>query len=117
MKPEVDYTIHCEPEIDPYIGHFAYDTEAENDETEQWIREQLESGNEWAWCSVAVIARFGDETGEDHLSGCSYRSEEDFRGPGGYFDDMKEEALAVLEERIERAGKRAAEYFGNRAAT
>jgi len=29
----------------------------------------------------------------DTLGGCSYANEEDFRAPGGYFDDMVSECL------------------------
>jgi hypothetical protein len=52
-----------------------------------------------------VIARWtgpdGREfLGDDYLGCCSYESEEDFRAPGGYFDDMKRAALDELNEKV-----------------
>jgi hypothetical protein len=80
------------------------------EECHQQIREQLEAGNEWAWCRVMVIVRpwwsaasdQGSYQGEAHLGGCSYQSEEDFK-KDNYYDDMKQEALDDLNEQIKDA--------------
>ncbi len=95
---DVKFTIVCEPEIESYHGHF------DDIETIKWISRQLDVGNDWAWCQVTVIAKFGSLTGRDSLGGCSYESERKFCGPGEYFDDMKVEALADLQRQIDELG-------------
>lgn len=69
-----------------------------------WIRSELDSGNQWAWCDVTVTAHWDEFEGtSDWLGGCSYTGEEQFREPGGYFDDMKREALLRLNQRLANA--------------
>ncbi len=90
-------TLTMEPEIGPFEGDF------DDRETEEWIRSELASDNQWAWCVVTVTAKWGGFEGSDHLGGCSYKSEEDFRQPGGYFDDMVKAALETLNQSIRDA--------------
>ncbi len=89
---------HLEPEDIPFEGNvMASGNEAWDREQEQWVRDQLNSGNEAAWCQVRVIATFvlnptGEELSEsfDSLGGCSYNSERELwldLGP-----DMRENA-------------------------
>lgn len=98
------FELRVEPDDTPYVGNCsAWDPETDR-KAEQWIRDELESGNVWAWCQVEVVCTFEGFSGEDHLCGCSYESEESFREDGGYFDDMKVEAFYVLADRLESAG-------------
>lgn len=69
-----------------------------------WVREQLRAGNGWAWFVAEVRATFGGLTGRDTLGACSYRSEDDFLAPGGYYDDMCTEAINDLAIQIESVG-------------
>ena len=55
-------------------------------------------GPEW------FCARWKGFEGSDCLSCCSYESEEQFRQPGGYYDDMKGTALDALNELLADAG-------------
>lgn len=110
---QVEYTITCEPELEPIAGNaMASGDETVDRETEAWIIDQLERGNEWAWCIVKVTASVeldGERfEGADYLGCCSYDSEADFVGDGntGYFPDMKAAALADLEKTLERARDR-----------
>jgi hypothetical protein len=97
----VEYDIECYPEEAPVEGNCsAIDAETDRAQ-EEWIREQLEGGNEWAWCRVRVVARRGDHEGDDHLGCCSYRSEQDFVNNSGYYEDMRREALSRLRETVE----------------
>lgn len=64
MKPltrdEVTFEITVEPEYETFVGNCsAIDPETDR-EQEQLIRDQLESGNDLAWCSVLVTARPDD---------------------------------------------------------
>jgi ribosomal protein L37AE/L43A len=92
---DCEFEIVCEPEgMQPEGNASAIDEETDK-QVLQEIYDQLESGNQWAWCSVHVICKWTDEDGQeykgdDYLGGCSYKSEADFKQPGGYYDDMKQ---------------------------
>ena len=65
----------------------------------QEIRNQLEAGNPWAWCTVEVIARWETFSGNDFLGCCSYKDEDDFK-QGGYAEGMAEIAVNDLIDSI-----------------
>ncbi len=74
------------------------------------IQAMLDACGEWGWTDVEVVATWGIWSASDYLGGCSYRDEEDFVGNGGevtggdgYFHDMKETALANLNDQIANA--------------
>ena len=100
----VTFTLEIEPEDLEIRGNaLASGDDAEDREAEDSIIAQLESGNLWAWCSVKVTATAGGVEGVDYLGGCSYRDTAEFIQPGGYYDDMKAEALAELKVRLAEA--------------
>lgn len=99
---QVRFQLDMEPEsIWELKGSFGHP------EDEEYVRQQLRDGNEWAWCRVHVRATWWDRRtgreyeGDDYLGGCSYGSEEDFKQPGGYYDDMKAQAYADLVAKYE----------------
>lgn len=93
----IEYQIHIDQDDIPVRGNaLASGDDAEDRAAENEILTQLDHGNLWAWCSVTVTARYGGFEGADHLGGCSYRGTEEFILPGGYYDDMKAEALTRL---------------------
>lgn len=74
------------------------------------IVETLRESPLWGWCYVKVTASWGytDQfdtesfiTGEAYLGECSYKDEQDFRQPGGYFDQMVDEAIDELNNEIQ----------------
>jgi hypothetical protein len=94
----VCYILEIEPEHIPYKGNCsAVDPETDR-KAEEWIRRQLARGNLWAWCCVKVTASLGDQEGVDYLGGCSYKNVDQFIQPGGYWDDMKREALRNMNQ-------------------
>ena len=93
---EVEFRVECEPEHTPIRGNCSVIDDETDRETEQWIEEQLRSGNEWAWCCVRVVATWNGFEGDAYLGCCSYESEASFVAPRGYYDDMKSEALDDL---------------------
>ena len=101
---DVEFTLECEPEHIPYVGNCSALDHNTDREQEEWIAGQLDGGNEWAWCIAKVTAKWRDFDGVDYLGGCSYLSEEDFR-KGGYFDDMKDEALTDLNRNVQSVGE------------
>lgn len=97
VSPGIEIKVFCEPEELPIEGNAlasgsdSADREAEND-----IRDQLEDGNDWAWCCAHVRVTYkGILTADSYLGACSYRDEADFRA-GGYFDDMVSECLEEI---------------------
>ncbi len=93
MEPEVDIA----PDFDS--GEPDFDAAASRE-----IRERLARGDDWAWCEVQVRVTWRGFKGESSwLGGCSYASEQDFREPGGYFDDLLDEAIDDLNLAIRRA--------------
>lgn len=101
MRHEAQISIRAEPEWVPVAGNAM----ASGDETldravEQEILQRLDQGDLWAWAAVMVEVSWQCFRGSACLGCCSYESEEDFRAPGGYFDDLVEEALADLNREL-----------------
>jgi len=83
---EIDYDLDLEPEWEsPEDCHC-------DPEAAQYVREQMESGNEFAWFCAKITVRYMGEESEQYLGGCSYRDFDDFKY-GGYFTDMIQEGL------------------------
>lgn len=98
---DVEFRIDCENEDIPVRGNAVVSGNDEEDkEIEDSIIEQLNNGNEWAWCSVKVTASFKGIEGTDYLGGCSYADEKEFK-EGGYYEDMKRQAYNELIEQLE----------------
>lgn len=96
----IEYEIRIEPEEMDYHGNCSAidpDTDREN---EQWITDQLSSGNGLAWCWVEIKATFEGYEGSDSLGGCSYKSRADLEE--GLIPEMKENALANLRAKLKR---------------
>ncbi len=101
-------TLTIEPEHDSPEGNFDSGDADADAETLAWIRSQLASGNEWAWCCACVTAEWNGFKGTAYLGGCSYRSEEDFRHPEGYYPGMVADALDDLNRNISETAARLA---------
>jgi hypothetical protein len=90
VEGAIEYTVECLPEHTPIQGNAMASGDDELDhKVERDILADLQAGNPWAWCCVKVTAAFRGLEETDYLGCCSYESEEGFREPGGYFDDMK----------------------------
>jgi hypothetical protein len=94
-RPEVRFTLTCEPETD-----VDYRGDLDDPKAVRWVKRQLDKGNEWAWCMVTVTATFGDFEGNAYLGACSYRSESDFKKMDGYYPGLCDEALEDLDASI-----------------
>lgn len=99
---EVEYHLLIHPEDAPIEGNASAIDDETDKQTEAWIHDQLNRGNQWAWCAVEVQAVFRGHIGRDWLGCCSYSGEKSFT-QGGYYDDMKAEALRNLIEKLESA--------------
>jgi len=114
---EVTFTIEClEEDLQIEGNAMASGDDAVDQGVYDWIRGELERGNEWAWCCVKVTAAWGGFRGEDYLGGCSYRSREDFEQSNGYCADMKDRALDDLNATIGRAAVELSPLFAEATA-
>lgn len=100
----VTYDIEVLPEYTDVRGNVMASGDDDYDkECEDAILADLADGNEWAWCTVKVTARYDGVDcveGTDYLGGCSYRDRADFEA-GGYYDDMKDQARDELYAQLE----------------
>lgn len=97
MALQPEYWIEIEPEETPVEGNAMASGDDEADRAyEQEILERFDAGDTWAWCTVIVHARLGDAIGTAALGCCSYADEDDFKAPGGYYEDLCAEALADI---------------------
>lgn len=75
---------------------------------EQWIRDQLAAGNQWAWCTAIVTATVEMDgvkfIGTATLGCCSYESEADFERCEG--ENMRAQAAADLKDKLDEAIRR-----------
>ncbi len=95
LRKLVHVTLECLPEdMEP-------EEQIEDAEALEWIRRQLEQGNEWAWCTAHVVVNYQGLTGDDWLGGCSYESEANFAQDGGYYESMVGEAVDLLATKLE----------------
>lgn len=104
-EADVEFEVLCEPEDISYVGNCSAIDEETDRQAENWIAEQLDAGNLWAWCQVIVKACWEEFEGIATLGGCSYQSEREFCQPGGYYVDLRKEALADLNDRIANVHK------------
>src|SRR5688500_7160137 len=70
-----------EEEISPEDGLYT-------DEQANYVREQYNNGNEYAWFSAKVTVKYKGFEATDYLGCCSYKSEKDFKQNSGYYKDM-----------------------------
>jgi len=116
--PGVTFRIEAEQDSEQVRGNALASGDKDEDRAcEDEIIERLDNGDVWAWASVAVRASLDitdpeDEgaviefEGTDYLGACSYADEADFAQQGGYFDDMKSQAVddlrAAMRDAVER---------------
>ncbi len=102
-EKDVFYELEADFDDLPVRGNaLASGDDAEDKRVEDEIIERLNNGDVWAWASVKVTARWKGLEGTNYLGGCSYVDEKDFKSPGGYYEDMKAEALADLKDTIKK---------------
>lgn len=100
-ESDVIYTLEAEEDhLDVRGNALASGNDAEDKKYEDEIICRLENGDIWAWATVKVTASWNGIEGVDYLGGCSYEDEADFKRAGGYYDDMKAQALEDLKSNI-----------------
>lgn len=108
-EKDVTFTISCEEEYVPVKGNAIASGDSEEDaRVEKSIINDFNNGNPWAWCTVKVTAKWNGFEAYEYLGCCSYQDEDDFKRPGGYYDDMRREALANLNSELEAISEKLA---------
>lgn len=97
---QVEFEIIPSYEDVPVNGNASAIDEETDKEIEDYINDELESGNVWAWCTIEVKASYKGISASDYLGCCSYKDEEDFK-KGGYYEDMKQIAFDNLIEELQ----------------
>lgn len=97
---EVEITVHAEESDVPIKGSFCGTTEWE---TQAMERDAIDAAAQsvWGWANITVFAERADLVGTNHLGGCSYKDEADFKSCP-YYADMVKEALADLNSQAEK---------------
>ena len=95
----VEYEIKVEAEQEDYHGNVSAIDDATDRENEQWVTDELNRGNDLAWCSVLVYAKIDGFEGWDSLGGVSCRNQADL-DEVIESHDMRGEALADLKRRL-----------------
>jgi hypothetical protein len=113
-ETDVEFRIKVEQdEIEVRGNALASGDDAIDKAAEDEILARLDNGDVWAWAGVTVEAHLiappcpGTVSptvrlvGRDFLGCCNYTDENDFKQQGGYYDDMKAQALADLQGQID----------------
>ena len=99
----IKYSIKIHPEKTPIKGNAMDSGDPDYDaRVEKGIRDRLNRGNRWAWCTVEVIAEYESFTNSAYLGCCNFSSKKDFID-SGYYDDMKSEAKDGLIQELKSA--------------
>ena len=102
---KVVISLSADPDHMPIRGNFDSGDKVADEKLEDELIKRSENGDVWAWAEVTVRAilitphPMENIIGEDHLGGCSYESEADFR-KDGYYDDMVNEALGKIADQL-----------------
>lgn len=101
IRKEAVISLRAEPEDCGVRGNaLASGDDAVDKAMEDKIINDLNDGNEWAWCTAAVRATWNALEATDYLGCCSYESAEDFKRPGGYYQQMVD---TVIDELVKQA--------------
>ena len=98
---EAEVSLTAEPENEQIEGNASAINEDTDRETAEWIRDQLASGNEWAWCCVKVTLTWRGLSASDYLGCCSYESRASFVADP-YYQDMVASCAKQIAEQAER---------------
>lgn len=101
---DAEVTVSVEQSDIPLRGNvMASGDDATDQEAEQWVIDQLNSGNDFAWCDVFVSAELGGFRGWDSLAACSCNTKEELQE---LINDhgMVENALDHLRQQLREAG-------------
>lgn len=103
---DITWTIEALPEDSSVRGNVCASGDEDVDrQLENEVLEDINSGNEWAWCIVKVSGEWNNLKGVDYMGSCSYKSKQDFIENSGYYDDMRKAVLEEIQGKLELFAK------------
>jgi hypothetical protein len=99
MNISLSIEIIPEEELSSPEDHVSFE---DNPDFAKTVHKYIKEYGIWGWCFVIVRASFGIFQGKSCLGSCCYKDEEDFK-KGGYYEQLRDEAIADLEKQIEEA--------------
>jgi hypothetical protein len=100
MVDGISYALIIHPEdTDPEGNASAIDDDTDAEILAE-ILDRLSRGDLWAWCTVECRAEWNGFKASDFLGACNYRDANEFREEGGYWQDMKAQALDLLRSNV-----------------
>lgn len=98
----IEFKMAAHPEDMPIRGNLiASGDDAEDKRQEDAVIEDLENGNEWAWCVIEVKGEYLGLSASEFLGGCCYDSEDDAYA-SGVFDELKEQVAEQIYEQYRK---------------
>lgn len=96
---EVEFEVDLQVDDLSLRGNVQASGDAQQDrEAEEWVLRELQRGNEYAWCSATVYARWGGYEGFTSLGAISCRSEAEFNDI--FLPELKARALDDLNDQV-----------------
>jgi hypothetical protein len=96
---KIDYEVYIDPEDISIRGNvLASGDEEEDRKAEAWVIDQLDAGNEYAWCIARVTASARGRMGTAYLGAISCAGEQEFERV--FLEDLKREARLELFEKL-----------------
>ena len=92
--------IECLPEDVDIDTHFDTGDVLQDKAIVDTIREELGSGNNWAWFTAKITVKFKEYSHTEYLGCCNYKSRFDFTADGGYYADMVKTCLQEINKQI-----------------
>lgn len=90
------FTVHAEKEDISPKASMAGCSKEEIDNFVAAVKGQQKKSRTWGWCCVRVTAKYGSYEGNAYLGCCSYTSKEDFIENSGYYKQLCDDALSLL---------------------
>lgn len=97
---EVEFTVSIEPEESGPDGHFCSDEPELDKEMVDEIEGRLRRGDQLAWCTLVVVAKWNDFTVTNTLGACSFADQKDMDSEVESHG-MKDEALGQLQTQLQ----------------
>jgi|SRR3954466_6357581 len=99
---EVVFTVEAQPELTDITDEISSGDPLYDERNITEIRQRLENGDIWAWCTVKVTGTYrGIIQSSDHLGGCSYQNAEDFIRHSGYYKDMQLQCIRSIQDQLQ----------------
>ncbi len=113
LAKHADFSVEITPCQIQIEGNASAIGPVEDAETNDWIRTELDSGNEHAWCDVVVTATWRGFEGVASMGCCSYPDRASI--DRDLIPDMKHEASIALAHAVHTAHENISKLIGGKS--